>query len=55
MSELKLKAFINGNMALGEGTGALMLFPLIDMALALYRDGIHFEEAGIAAYERYNR
>ncbi|MBR4513853.1 MAG: nicotinate-nucleotide--dimethylbenzimidazole phosphoribosyltransferase [Lachnospiraceae bacterium] len=55
LSELKLKAFINGNMALGEGTGALMLFPLIDMALALYRDGIHFEEAGIAAYERYNR
>lgn len=57
MQVLELLGFtplINGNMALGEATGAVMLIPLIDMVLALYKDGIRFTDAGIDAYERYD-
>lgn len=54
LNELGLKASINGNMALGEGTGALMMIPLIDSALYLYNNGIRFSEAGIEDYERFN-
>jgi len=45
--------YINGNMALGEGTGALMLIPLIDSAMYFYQNGIRFDECGIDDYERY--
>ena len=55
LSELSLKPYINGNMALGEGSGALMLFPLIDIAVQLYTKGTSFENAGIRAYERFNK
>ena len=48
------KPYINGNMALGEGTGALMVLPLIDSALFFYKNGLRFENAGIENYERYN-
>jgi len=51
---LGLTPFINGNMALGEATGAVMLIPQIDVVLALYNDGIRFSAAGIDAYERYD-
>lgn len=51
---LKLKPFINGNMALGEGTGALMVIPLLDMMLDFYRDGSRFDDASMAAYQRFD-
>lgn len=54
LNELGLKASINGDMALGEGTGALMMIPLIDSALYLYDNGMRFSEAGIEDYERFN-
>ena len=49
---LKLRAFINGDMALGEGTGALMLLPLLDTVLAYYKGGSTFAQGGIKEYER---
>ena len=55
LSALGLRPLIAGDMALGEGTGAVMLFPLIDIALALYREGGDFASAGIETYERYNK
>lgn len=54
LEKLGKKPYINGNMALGEGTGALMLIPLIDSALYFYKNGIRFENCGIENYERYN-
>lgn len=54
LEALGLKAVLKGNMALGEGTGALMAIPLIDSALYLYRNGTRFESNGIENYERYN-
>ncbi len=53
LQKLGKNAFINGNMALGEGTGALMLFPLMDSALYFFREGLRFEGAGIENYERF--
>ena len=36
-------------MRLGEGPGALCLFPLLDMALSLY-NGLVFSDIGMEAY-----
>ena len=37
-------------MRLGEGTGAVAAMPLLDMALAVYRECYTFEDGGIEAY-----
>ncbi|MCR5120281.1 MAG: nicotinate-nucleotide--dimethylbenzimidazole phosphoribosyltransferase [Lachnospiraceae bacterium] len=55
MEELSLNPVIHADMALGEGTGAVMLFPLMDMVTALYKEGTRFEEAHIEQYERYDK
>ena len=52
LSYLGLSSYINGNMALGEGTGALMLFPIIDMVMDFYKSGALFEDYEIDKYTR---
>jgi nicotinate-nucleotide--dimethylbenzimidazole phosphoribosyltransferase len=37
-------------MRLGEGTGAVALLPLLDMALSVYEEMPSFDETGIEAY-----
>ncbi len=49
-AELGLDPVIHAGMHLGEGTGAVCLVPLLDMALSLY-NGTTFEATGIDAYE----
>ncbi|MCI5856908.1 MAG: nicotinate-nucleotide--dimethylbenzimidazole phosphoribosyltransferase [Agathobacter sp.] len=51
--ELRLAPVIDAGMALGEGTGAVMLFPLLDMALAIYNSGSTFSNSKIEQYERF--
>ena len=41
------------NLALGEGTGAVMLFPLLDMAEAVYRENSTFEDIHVGAYQSF--
>lgn len=53
LESLHLKPYIAGNMALGEGTGALMLFPLLDMVTDYYRNGARFSDYEIDEYERF--
>jgi nicotinate-nucleotide--dimethylbenzimidazole phosphoribosyltransferase len=53
IKELGLKPVINAGMALGEGTGAVMLFPLLDMAAEIYKNGFRFEETGVEQYVRF--
>ncbi len=48
--ELRLKPPIQAGMHLGEGTGALCLFPLLDMAMSVY-DGLVFSDLGMKAYK----
>lgn len=50
---LNMEPVIAGNLALGEGTGAVMVFPLLDMALEVYRESSSFSEIKVEQYERY--
>ena len=52
LEALGLKPLIDGNMALGEGTGAIMLFPLIDMIVGYYKEGAGFTDYGMEKYRR---
>ena len=52
--ELELEPVIDGNMALGEGTGAVMMFALLDVALSIYQDRTTFKDIEIEQYERQN-
>lgn len=52
LKELQAEAVIHGRMHLGEGTGAMTLFPLLDMAVSVYQNMGSFEEHQIGAYER---
>ena len=46
-----LSAPIHAGLRLGEGTGAVCLVPLLDMALAVYDSGQSFARLGIEAYQ----
>ena len=48
--ELDLRPVIDADMALGEGTGAVALLPLLDMALAVYHGPHTFDQLGMEAY-----
>ena len=50
LAALGLSAPIRAGLRLGEGSGAVALLPMLDMALALYNSGQSFEKLGIAAY-----
>lgn len=54
MGELALEPVIDARMALGEGTGAVMLLSLLDLALSIYHDRMTFSEIQIEKYERYS-
>ena len=51
LEALGLEPFLYARMCLGEGTGAVAVMPLLDMALALYRDMSSFSDINIDAYE----
>ena len=48
---LGLTPAVQAGLRLGEGTGALTLFPLLDMALSVYRDMDTFADMEIEAYK----
>ena len=50
MDALGLEPVIDAGMALGEGTGAVMLFPLLDMARRVYCGNHTFNDLGMEAY-----
>lgn len=51
LDALELQAPLSAGMHLGEGSGAVMLMPLLDMALRLYSSGQSFGRLGITAYQ----
>ncbi len=53
MRELEVEPVIDGRLALGEGTGAVMMFSLLDMALSIYRDRTTFSDIQIEQYQRF--
>ena len=50
-----MRAFLNADMHLGEGTGAVSAIPLIDMAHAVYTKMHTFDEIQIEAYQHFDR
>jgi nicotinate-nucleotide--dimethylbenzimidazole phosphoribosyltransferase len=50
--ELGFSPVLRAGMRLGEGTGAVALFPLLDMASAVYRDAATFADIGVDQYKR---
>ncbi|MBR4906674.1 MAG: nicotinate-nucleotide--dimethylbenzimidazole phosphoribosyltransferase [Clostridia bacterium] len=50
LDELGLSAILFADMKLGEGTGAVCMLPLLDMALAVYHGSASFSDAGVEQY-----
>lgn len=50
---LSLSAPIDAKMATGEGTGALMLVPLLRLSGEVYEKALKFGESGVEQYERF--
>ena len=53
MERLGFEPVIHGQLALGEGTGAVMLYPLLDMAASVYEENSTFADIKIKAYESF--
>ena len=51
LDAIGVKPYLTCSMCLGEGTGAVALFPLLDMGLAVYTRMSTFEDNDIEAYE----
>lgn len=51
--ELELDPVIDANMALGEGTGAVLMISLLKTANEVYRNTCLFDQVGIEQYVRY--
>ena len=53
LDRLGLTPVIYGAMALGEGTGAVMMLALLDMAMQVYGAGTTFSDMQMKQYERF--
>lgn len=51
LNSLKLNAPLHAQMALGEGTGAVSILPILDMAYAVYQNMPTFEQINIEEYK----
>lgn len=51
LEELRMDAALHCDMCLGEGTGAVTLFPILDMACEVYRKMSTFDEISLEAYQ----
>lgn len=54
MKELDMEPVIYGDLALGEGTGAVMMFSLLDIALKIYDSRVTFSNIEVEQYKRFN-
>ena len=50
LDALGLEPVLFADMKLGEGTGAVCMLPLLDMALSVYHGSVSFAETGIGQY-----
>jgi len=55
LKALGLTPVIDGELALGEGTGAALLIPMLDMALGVYQNDETFEKIKIDRYTDYEK
>ena len=53
VKELSLLPVVDADMALGEGTGSVLMLSLLKTAAAVYEECCPFAEVGIAQYQRF--
>lgn len=53
MKTLSFEPILHADMRLGEGTGAVALMPLLDMAVSVYRNAASFDDINVEAYEKW--
>ena len=53
MKELGFAPILHADMRLGEGTGAVALMPLLDLAASVYHNAAHFDDIQVEAYEKW--
>ena len=51
LEQMGKEAILHADMCLGEGTGAVTLFPVLDMAAAVYHSMSTFEDIHVEQYE----
>lgn len=51
LDDLGMQPIIHAEMCLGEGTGAVLLLPLLDGALAVYHNAHHFDDLEMEEYK----
>lgn len=51
LEHMKKEAILHADMCLGEGTGAVALFPILDMAAVVYHSMSTFEDIHVEQYE----
>ena len=54
LGKLSLEPVICADLALGEGTGAVMLFPLLEQVLSVYNGNTTFDDISVGRYTRYD-
>lgn len=54
MDELGFSPMIHGNLRLGEGTGAVALFPLLDLSSAVYHNAATFGDIRVEQYKKWD-
>lgn len=53
LRKLCLEAVLDADLALGEGSGAVMLFGLLDMVMSVYREPTTFGDIAVEQYRRF--
>lgn len=52
---LEVEPVLDAGLALGEGTGAVLLFPLLDMAMCVYERPTEFSDIQVEQYKRFEQ
>ncbi len=55
LQELDMQALLHAHMSLGEGTGAVAIMPLLDMANTVYDEMPTFQAINIEAYQHFHQ
>ncbi|MDO4293761.1 MAG: nicotinate-nucleotide--dimethylbenzimidazole phosphoribosyltransferase [Eubacteriales bacterium] len=55
LRELGMEPVLHADLALGEGTGAVMLFPLLELTLSVYGSGATFSGIQVEQYRRWEK
>lgn len=51
--DLQLTPFLEGNVSFGEGVGAILFFPVLDVVTTFFRDAQTFDDIKLAQYQRF--